>query len=428
MKFSSKNIFKIIALILGILITLAIILIAIFWSKYRLELDLIQSIRYQKQTTYLVLFQNTLELRPTGGFIGNFAEVTLSGGRVKNYTIYNTNLFDYGKPGIEAPEIYKTMLGVNQMQIRDGNWAPDFPTTAQQIIDLYKLEGGTENIAGVIAVNASVLPEILKIIGPVSIKSIDKELTADNILLEVQYELNFGFVEKGISRSERKEPIKDLALEIENRIRKASIIKLYDLGNMLLKQAQEKQILVWSQDDKIQSKIVKLNWDGEVKKEIKGDYLMLVDANLGALKTDYYMKRSIKKEVSECGDKICSTITISYNNTAKTASPLNNDYKSYTRVLLPQEAFVNSVKGVEKRSVEVDYTKAYNKKIAGFQILVPVNSSKQIIIEYSMPKLEKYTLDLQKQSGIEGFDFNLVNNLDNKRVNEFIRADWSLGN
>lgn len=428
MKFSSKNIFKIIALILGILIVLAIILITIFWSKYRLELDLIQSIRDQKQTTYLVLFQNTLELRPTGGYIGNFAEVTLDRGKIVNYTIYNTNVFDYGKPGIEAPEIYKPMLGVSQMQIRDGNWAPDFPTTAQQIIDLYKLEGGTENITGVIAVNASVLPEILKIIGPVSIKAIDKELTADNILLEVQYELNFGFVEKGISRSERKEPIKDLALEIENRIRKASIIKLYDLGNMLLKQAQEKQILVWSQDDKIQSKIVKLNWDGEVKKEVKGDYLMLVDANLGALKTDYYMKRSIKKEVNECGDKLCSTITISYNNTAKTASPLNGDYKSYTRVLLPQEAFVNSVKGVEKRSVEVDYTKAYNKKIAGFQILVPVNSSKQIIIEYSMPKLEKYTLDLQKQSGIEGFDFNLVNNLDNKKVNEFIRADWSLGN
>jgi hypothetical protein len=428
MKFLSKNIFKIIALILGILIALAIILIAIFWSKYRLELDLIQSIRAQKQTTYLVLFQNTLELRPTGGYIGNFAEVTLDRGKIVNYTIYNTNVFDYGKPGIEAPEIYKSMLGVDQMQIRDGNWAPDFPTTAQQIIDLYKLEGGTENIAGVIAVNASVLPEILKILGPVSIKSIDKELTADNILLEVQYELNFGFVEKGISRSERKEPIKDLALEIENRIRKASLIKLYDLGNMFLKQAQEKQILVWSQDDKIQSKIVKLNWDGEVKKEIKGDYLMLVDANLGSLKTDYYMKRNIKKEVNECGDKICSTITITYNNTAKTASPLNGDYKSYTRVLLPQEAFVNSVKGVEKRSVEVDYTKAYNKKIAGFQILVPVNSSKEIIIEYSMPKLEKYTLDLQKQPGIEGFDFNLVNNLDNKKVNEFIRADWSLGN
>ncbi|NBP58392.1 DUF4012 domain-containing protein, partial [bacterium] len=92
MKFSAKHIFKIIVFILGILIILAIILIAIFWSKYRSELGLIQSIRAQKESIYLVLFQNTLELRPTGGYIGNFAEVTLAGGKVKNYTIYNTNL------------------------------------------------------------------------------------------------------------------------------------------------------------------------------------------------------------------------------------------------------------------------------------------------------------------------------------------------
>lgn len=419
---------KIIRAIIIIGFPIIIVTLGFIWFKYKSELDLAWAIRGQGEVTYLVLFQNTLELRPTGGYIGNFAEVTIAGGKIKNYTIYNTNLFDYGKPGIEPPAIYKTMLGVNQMQIRDGNWAPNFPTTAKQIADLYKLEGGTEDIAGVIAVNASVLPEILKIIGPISVNAIDKDLTAENVLLEVQYELNFGFAEKGITRDNRKDSIKELAFEIDNKISRASIPKLYDLTNMFLEQARQKQILFWSRDYSLQSKIVNLNWDGEVNSEAKGDYLMLVDANLGALKTDYYMKRSIKKEVNECGDKICSTITITYNNTAKTASPLNNDYKSYTRVLLPQEAFVNSVKGVEKRSVDVDYSKSYNKKIAGFQIVVPFNSSKDIIIDYSMPKLEQYTLNVQKQPGITGFDFNLENNLDNKKVNEFIKSDWSLGN
>ena len=418
---------KIIRNILFIVIPILIVIIGFIWFRYKSELDLAWAMRSQGEMTYLVLFQNTLELRPTGGYIGNFAEVTLAGGKVKNYTIYNTNLFDYGKPGIEAPEIYKSMLGVNQMQIRDGNWAPDFPTTAKQIRDLYKLEGGTEDIQGVIAVNASVLPEILKITGPVSVNSIDKELTTENILLELQYELNFGFAEKGISRDNRKDSIKELAFEIDNKISRASLLKLYDLGNMFLEQASQKQILFWSQDDNIQSKIVKLNWDGEVNKEAIGDYFMLVDANLGALKTDYYMKRAITKEVSECGDKICSKIIIKYTNTAKSASPLNNDYKSYTRVLLPQEAFVNKVQGVENRSNEVDYTKAYNKKIAGFQIVVPFNSSKEIIIDYSIPKLAKYSLDVQKQSGIEGFDFTLDNQIENKKVNEFIKSDWSLG-
>ncbi len=415
---------KILRILLAFIIPILIILAIFIWLNYRKELSLSMSVRNKGEVNYLVIFQNTLELRPTGGFIGNFAEVTLKNGSVKNYTIYNTNVFDYGKPGIDAPEPYKNMLGIQTMQLRDSNWSPNFPTTAQQIIDIYKLEGGTKNIDGVIAINASVLPEILKLIGPISINSIDNELTSENVLLEVQYELNFGFLDKGISRDSRKEPIKDLAFEIDNRINKASIYKLYRLANMFLDQAHQKQILFWSKDNDIQSKIVKLNWDGAVNLDTSEiDYFMLVDANLGALKTDYYMKRSVKKDIKECGDKICSKITITYNNTATNASPLNTDYKSYTRVLLPQDAFVNKVTGAENRPTEVDYSIAYNKKIAGFEINIPVNSSKDIIIEYNMPQLDKYGLDIQKQSGIVGFDFILDDQINNNRVNEFIQFD-----
>lgn len=422
--------FKTLKTIIVISIPISIILLILFWFNYRKELDLAMSIREQGEVTYLVIFQNTLELRPTGGFIGNFAELTLDGGKIKEYDIYNTNVFDYGKPGIESPEPYKNMLGIQTMQLRDSNWSPDFPTTSQQIINLYKLEGGMKDISGVIAINASLLPEILKIIGPVSVSSIDKdkELDSGNILLALQYELNFGFLEKGISRDDRKEPIKDLAFEIENRIRKASVYQLYQLANMILEQANQKQIMLWSDDLNIQSDITELGWDGSIYINSQQDYFKVVDANLGALKTDYYMKRAIKKDIRECGDKICSTMIITYYNTATTASPLNTDYKSYTRVLLPKDAFVNTITGIEKRDNEVDYSIMYNKKIAGFEINIPFNSSKDIIIDYSIPQLSTYGLDIQKQSGIAGFEFSFDDKINNKTLNTFIKSDWSLEN
>lgn len=419
------NIFVRIAKILVIAtISLAIIGAIFIWSNYGKELNLAMAVRGQGEVNYLVIFQNTLELRPTGGFIGNFAEVTLKDGIIKDYSIYNTNVFDYGKPGIDSPEPYKKMLGIQQMQLRDANWAPNFPTTAQQVIDLYRLEGGTKDIDGVIAINASILPEILKIIGPVSINAIDKKLDAENVLLELQYELNFGFIEKGIGRENRKEPIRELAFEIDNKINKASIFQLYRLANVLIAQSNQKHIMLWSKDNNVQSEIDNLGWDGAININAQNDYLKVVDANLGALKTDYYMKRVIKKDIRECDSKICSTITITYNNTATKPTPLNTDYKSYTRVLLPEDAFVNTVTGIETRNGGVEYTMAYNKKIAGFEINIPVNSTKDIIIDYSIPKLDKYILDIQKQSGIEGFDFILDDKINNKKVNKFIKEDW----
>ena len=417
-----KRIFTIIGVILLILISIGFIIGGIMWSQYRREIALMRAIQSQGNVTYLVLFQNTLELRPTGGFVGNFAEVTLSEGKVEKYTIYNTNAFDYGKPGINAPQPFKDMLGVNQIQMRDGNWSPDFPITAKQMIDLYKLEGGTQDIAGVIGFNASILPEILKIIGPVNIEGIEGELNADNVLLAVQYELNFGFVDKGISRADRKEPIRNLATEVEKKIRKSSPQTLYKLGNMLIDQANQKQLLVWSADQNVQNKIESLNWDGAIENNGDNDYFMLVDANLGALKTDYYMKRNISKIVDSCGDKLCSKITIQYNNTAKTASPLNNDYKSYTRVFLPKNAFITNITGIEEDTI--DYSSEYDKKVAGFQIKIPFNGNKDIIIDYIIPKSQQYNLLIQKQPGIAGFEFNLDYKPKSKQVFEYINTDW----
>lgn len=427
MKFNSKKFWQIFTFIFIIIIVITIIGVCFVWSKYNKELSLAWSFQRQGETTYLIVFQNSLELRPTGGFIGNFAEVTFDGIRLKNYTIYNTNAFDYGKPGIDSPQPFKDMLGIDQVQLRDSNWSPDFPTTAQKIIELYKLEGGVQNVSGVIAVNSSVLQEALKVTGTIYLDSIGKSLDYSNVLLELQYELNFGFAEKGISRSDRKEPIKDLASEIENRLKKYSWRQFYRFGNMLLSQADQKQVLLWSNNPNVQNKIIKLGWDGMVDQNVEGDYFMLVDSNLGALKTDYYMQRVISKDITNCSDdssKLCSQLVIKYINSAKLATPLNNDYKSYTRVLLPKEAFVTKVQGIEPRIEPVDYSYNYDKKVVGFEIMIPFNSSKEIILDYTIPKPDIYNLSIQKQSGIKGFDFTFNYKISNLSESLFIDSDW----
>src|SRR5690606_38437202 len=40
-----------------------------------------------EQRRYLVVFQNSAELRPTGGFIGSYAEMTMDQGAVRNIEV-----------------------------------------------------------------------------------------------------------------------------------------------------------------------------------------------------------------------------------------------------------------------------------------------------------------------------------------------------
>jgi hypothetical protein len=65
------------------------------------------------------------------------------------------------------------------------------------------------------------------------------------------------------------------------------------------------------------------------------DYLMIVDANLGALKSDYYIRRSLEYTVDFTGEVPKATVLYAYAHTATRGDWRTSDYHTYTRVLAP---------------------------------------------------------------------------------------------
>lgn len=401
MNLFKKKIFWII-IILIILISLPIIS---FLVLYKSEINLAKKILTKEESNYLILFQNSLELRPTGGFIGNFVELTIKNYKIDGYKIYNTNAFDYGKEGLDSPKPFKDMLNIEEIQMRDGNWNPDFVKTSEKMEELYKLEGGQKDFDGVIAVNSHILPVILEIIGDVKIDTIEETITKENVLYTIQYDLNYGYKDRGTEREDRKESLFELVNVIEERIWKLNPNQLWDLAHRIRNLADEKQILMSFKDKEIQEIVQFKNWSGRIN-QTDDNFFMLVDANLGALKSDYYMKRALKFKVEECEELLCHEVEIEYSNTAKESSPLNNDYKSYSRVLIPKTARVSKIYNIE-RDGKVDYYSEHNKNIAGFEINVPFNDSKIIKIEYTTQKKDDYSLYVQKQPGIKDLGLEL---------------------
>ncbi len=402
-----------------ILIILILAPIISIWFLYRQDINLARKVLTKEESNYLILFQNSLELRPTGGFVGNFVELTIKDYKIESYKIYNTNAFDYGKKGLDSPKPFEDMLNIGEIQMRDGNWNPDFVKTAEQMEFLYKLEGGQKDFDGVIAINSHILPVILEIIGDVQIETIEEKITPENVLYTIQYDLNYGFKDRGTEIEDRKESLVELVKIIEEKIWSLNPSQIWDLANKIRDLADEKQILMSFKDRNIQEIVESKNWSGEIN-QTDDNFFMLVDANLGALKTDYYMERDLKFQVEECGEFLCHKVDIEYRNTAKESSPLNNDYRSYSRILIPKTGRVSKITNIQ-RGGKVDYYSEHNKNIAGFEINVPFNDSEIVTVEYTVPITDNYTLYVQKQPGIK--DLGLELNYDYFSYSDQIKRD-----
>src|SRR5207249_2837438 len=99
--------------------------------------------------------QDSAELRPTGGFIGNYGLVRLSGGRIADLSFADTGTLDvpYQHSGASSPIVapfseYLPFAG--WWALRDSNVYPDFPTSARRAAAFTVEEGGAERVDGVI--------------------------------------------------------------------------------------------------------------------------------------------------------------------------------------------------------------------------------------------------------------------------------------
>lgn len=179
------------------------------------QLNLFQEmLGFKKAQTYLVLFLNNTEIRPGGGFIGTYAVVKVDKGNPELLKTEGTEVLDYSTPGEnlpEPPKPLKEQVLVEKWYFRDSNWSPDFRSSTEKSLELYRLEKGIEadNIDSVVAFTPTLIEELLKITGPINVRG--EEFNSQNFLEKTQYEVEYGFDLKGVPRAERKGILGDMA-------------------------------------------------------------------------------------------------------------------------------------------------------------------------------------------------------------------------
>jgi Protein of unknown function (DUF4012) len=353
--------------------------------------------------TYLVLFQNNMELRPGGGFIGSFGILKVRDGQVLSLDVHDTINFDGRIPDtVPAPYPMKETLGVRSLKLRDSNHSPDFATNAKAAEDFYHLGKGEEQLDGVIGITTRVLESVLAVTGPVEVPGYEGSYGKDNAVLDLEYQVEQNYYKQGISFGDRKSIMGELSAQILKKIKAAPLSQKYELFQVLLKDLHAKDIQVAFKDKELQSQVLSAGWDGNMDTTWNNDYLFLVDANANAFKSDLYVERSYDYKVDLTDDQPRATLAVTYNHTAKEKSYLTKDYQAFARVYVPKGTFIETI---EPLSHQVVYGEESNKKYTGTIVQVPLGTQKTLTYSYKLPQTietgEMYDLKIQKQPGMK---------------------------
>ncbi|MBT3949164.1 DUF4012 domain-containing protein, partial [Candidatus Parcubacteria bacterium] len=312
--------------------------------------------------------------------------------------------------------ILQEHLHVDKWYFRDSNWSPDFPSSAKKSLELYKGEGGiaADEIDTVVAFTTTVLEELLKITGPITIQGITFD--SDTGIEKLEYEVEYGFKKRGIAFADRKQIIEPFMLELMDHLTDDVFQNLDTYESALNKIADEKHLFVYSKDESLQKKMDAYDWSGRMH-GVEGDYLLWADANLAALKTDHAMERTLSYSLSkrppahESEDfRYLAAASMKYTNNGS-FDWRTTRYRTYARVFVPIGSKLVSVNGSMKwdrtdEKGEIDEGIENGKQWFGTFIAIEPGETKSLEFIYKLPtsvtdKIDDglYTLFVQKQLG-----------------------------
>jgi len=415
-------------------------------SKPLLEVvpDLIGS---KEERTYLVLFQNDKELRPTGGFITAYSIAKVKDGKfnpVMSSDIYN--LDNKYVPAIAAPDVFPMLLkGIyitnNKFRLRDMNWNPDFEESMETFLKESQ-KAGMGKVDGIIGVDTQLLVNLLDVIGPIGVPgygNFSTEIVSECKCAQVIYELESFADQEGAIVWSENEPGK-IVFAPPNYDNRKKIIgplmnsilantlgqpkeKLPKLAEAALKSVMEKHVLLYMVNDGEQNAISNFGIGGNVS-AYDGDYLYVNDANLGGRKSNLYVTGDVEQDIKVSRDgSVEKTLVLTYKNPEKHDGWLNSVLPNHVRIYVPKGSQLVSFEGAEK--TEELYEELDKTVIAGSFNLRPEGVAK-LTVKYKLPFKVKgdYKLFIQKQPGKDKPRYTI--NIGRNREELFLATDKEL--
>jgi UDP-glucuronate decarboxylase len=380
-------------------------------SVFSLELPELTGLNSKK--SYLILFQNSNEIRATGGFIGSYATLDFVDGKIANLIIddvYNPDgQIKLREIKVEPPLPIKEYLNEDVYYIRNANWNPDFTKAYDDISNLFFRVDG-RRYDGIIAVDLYFVENILKVTGPVYLTAYNEEITPQNLYERAQFHSEFNYEE---GSDQKRAFLTVLGGKLLERIFSLQEDDLFALTEQLQKSMEEKHLLVHIPRGTVGTYLTDMGWNGKIKRT-DDDFLYVVNSNLGGTKANYYVKNQMEYNVLALtrDGLLRAELNLNYEHTGIDSSWPGGPYTNYVRVYTKAGSKLTGAKLVLDNGASVDVFQNVkeledgdlNVFEYGFTLQPKQNAS--LIFEYDLaPELilskdtKAYNLLWQKQPG-----------------------------
>lgn len=379
------------------------------------------------QKTYLILFQNNSELRPTGGFIGSVAMLTIQDGKLMDFKVEDVYEIDGQLDGfVTPPDEIVQYLDESQWYLRDVNWSPNFPQVAQRAGWFLDKSIGLKP-DGVIGINLNVAQMMLAAVGPIEIPDYKEVVTKETLHQQAQTHAEINFFPGSTGK---KDFLSAVSSALMNKIMYQPTNKLA-IGSALFKSLEQADLMISLSDPEVEAVLSDLSWNGQIKtpacpdafnqEDCFVDTVFQVEANVGVNKANQFIERKVKHQTEILSDKVLHSRTITWKNNSQSEAWPAGDYKVYTRMLVTQGSRLVSVKvdGADAPLEAARIAGEGGKESFGYYLEIPIKSSKNLTFVYETPlsrRVAAYALFEQKQSGINGQIEHLITTADREVV------------
>jgi hypothetical protein len=285
-----------------------------------------QVLGMQGRRSYLLVFQNLAEARPTGGIVGSWALVSADRRRLTlddtgsndDWTVWVNHVDQLGP---DARQLY----GTDMRRSQNVNLSPHFPYAGQLLASVWR-DQGEPAVDGVISVDPVALSYLLRATGPITVDG-EPQLTAADVVARLTNTVYTTYPDMGGATPQRLEFLGHVTGEVFTALSRPRTDPSLLLTG-LARGVHERHVMLWGPDGSDLGALAAAAHARGALPPPSADTVGVFTTNVDGSKLDFYARVHVRAQ--ECDGAPCLKVELGNTAPATVAPYVGNQLPGAT--------------------------------------------------------------------------------------------------